>query len=62
MIGASRIGLGLIFVTFGRNGFYPLIEVPELHPFMAILVTSGYIYFIKVVEVAGGLLQLSGCF
>jgi putative oxidoreductase len=62
MIGASRIVLGLIFVTFGINGFYPLIAVPEFHPFMAILVTSGYIYVIKVVEVAAGLLLLSDRF
>jgi putative oxidoreductase len=58
MISASRIVLGLIFVTFGLNGFYPLIAVPEFHPFMAILVTSGYVYVIKMVEVAGGTLLL----
>lgn len=50
--------LGLIFLIFGLNGFYTFIPVPEFHPFMEILVSSGYIYLIKVVEVAGGLLLL----
>jgi putative oxidoreductase len=58
MIHASRIVLGLIFVTFGLNGFYTLIPVPAFHPFMAILVGSGYIYLIKTLEVTGGLLLL----
>lgn len=55
----SRILLGLIFLIFGLNGFYTFIPVPDFHPFMEILVSSGYIYLIKTVEVAGGLLLLS---
>lgn len=54
--------LGLIFVMFGLNGFYTFIPVPEFHPFTAILVTSGYIYVIKVIEVTGGLLLLRNRF
>jgi hypothetical protein len=58
MVQASRIVLGLIFVTFGLNGFYTVIPVPAFHPFMAILVASGYIYVIKTLEVTAGLLLL----
>ncbi|MEX1135772.1 MAG: hypothetical protein WEB89_02645 [Balneolales bacterium] len=54
----SRILLGLIFLIFGLNGFYTFIPVPDFHPFMEILVSSGYIYLIKTVEVVGGLLLL----
>lgn len=53
----ARVLLGLVFVTFGINGFFTFIPVPALHPFMVILVSSGYIYFVKALEVtAGGLL------
>jgi len=62
MIHAARIVLGLIFVTFGLNGFYTFIPVPEFHPFMAILVSSGYIYAIKTIEVIAGSLLLSNRF
>lgn len=58
-ITSSRILLGLIFLTFGLNGFYTFIPVPEFHPFMEILVSSGYIYIIKLVEITAGLLLLS---
>lgn len=53
----ARVLLGLVFVTFGVNGFYTFIPVPDLSPFMLILVSSGYIYVVKSLEVvAGGLL------
>lgn len=53
----ARLLLGLIFVVLGLNGFHTFIPVPSFHPFIQILVSSGYIYFIKSVEVlAGGLL------
>lgn len=58
----SRILLGLIFLIFGLNGFCTFIPVPEFHPFMEILVSSGYIYIIKTIEVVGGLLLLSNRF
>lgn len=51
--------LGSIFLIFGLNGFYLFIPVPEFHPFMQLLVDSGYIYLIKTVEVAGGILLLA---
>lgn len=55
----ARVLLGLIFLIFGLNGFYTFIPVPEFHPFMEILVSSGYIYLVKAAEVAGGVLLLS---
>ena len=59
VIHLARILLGLIFLIFGLNGFVRFIPVPAFHPFMAILVASGYIYLIKTLEVAGGLLVLT---
>jgi putative oxidoreductase len=58
----ARILLGLIFLVFGLNGFFLFIPVPEFHPFVSILVSSGYIYLIKTVEVVGGVLLLSNRF
>jgi hypothetical protein len=55
----SRVTLGLILLIFGLNGFYTFIAVPELHPFMEILVSSGYIYVIKTTEIFCGILLLS---
>ncbi|MCW9706393.1 hypothetical protein [Fodinibius salsisoli] len=62
LVTSSRILLGLIFLIFGLNGFYTFIPVPEFHPFMEILVSSGYIYIIKTFEVVAGLLLLSNRF
>ena len=55
----ARILLGLIFVVFGLNGFFLFIPVPEFHPFMQLLVDSGFIYVVKALEVVGGLLLLT---
>ena len=57
-IAAARIALGSIFLMFGVNGFYTFIPIPEFHPFMTILVASGYIYVIETVEVLCGALLL----
>jgi putative oxidoreductase len=46
-------------VVFGLNGFHLFIPVPSFHPFMQILVSSRYIYFIKAVEVLAGSLLLA---
>jgi len=62
IIHASRILLGLLFLVFGMNGFYTFIPVPEYHPFMEILVSSGYIYLVKSAEVVCGILLLSNRF
>lgn len=55
----ARLLLGLIFVTLGLNGFHTFIPVPTFHPFMQILVSSGYIYLIKAVEVIAGLFLIA---
>lgn len=59
LVHGARIFLGSIFLIFGLNGFYTFIPVPDFHPFMEILVSSGYIYLIKAVEVTAGVLLLS---
>ncbi len=64
----ARILLGLIFFVFGLNGFFHFIPPESMPPmpeaagaFMGALVNSGYmIYLIKIVEVVGGALLLSG--
>ena len=48
--------LSVMFIVFGLNGFFSFIAVPEFHPFMSLLVSSGYIYVVKLVEVIGGML------
>jgi putative oxidoreductase len=55
----ARFLLGLAFLIFGLNGFYSFIPVPDFNLFMQVLVSSGYIYFIKAVEVAAGSLLLA---
>lgn len=54
----ARILLGIIFVVFGLNGFFNFIPVPELHPFMQMMVDSGFLYVVKALEVVGGLMLL----
>ena len=56
---SARILLGLIFVIFGLNGFFTFIPVPTFHPFMQMLVDSGFIYLVKAIEVVGGTLLLA---
>lgn len=56
--------LGLLFVTFGLNFFLQFIPMPadpspETAPhklFMAALYPTGYLTFVKVLEILGGLL------
>lgn len=60
MFQIARLLLGLIFVIFGLNGFLKFIPVPPFHPFVQVLVSTGYIYFIKAIEVlSGGLLVVN---
>lgn len=55
----ARYILGTIFLVFGLNGFYTFIPIPEFHPFMEILVSSGYIYIVKGIEVIAAILLLT---
>ena len=61
----SRTLLGLIFVTFGLNmflNFIPLPPPPEgpARDFMTALFMSHYAYVVGALQVAGGLILLSG--
>lgn len=66
---ASNIGgtiLGLLFLTFGLNFFFNFIPMPaDPSPadaphklFMAALFPTGYLTFVKVLEITGALLVL----
>ena len=63
----ARLLLGLVFTVFGLNGFFHFIPNPP-HPgpagvFLGALAATGYMFpLIKSVEVAGGVLLLSGRF
>lgn len=55
--------LGLLFVVFGSNFFLKFIPMPDGPPegsppalFMAALYPTGYLAFVKVMEIAGGVL------
>lgn len=66
VIGA-RVLLGLIFVVFGLNGFFNFIPPPEMNDaagaFMGALAGTGYFMIVvKLVEVAAGLMILTGRF
>jgi len=54
----AHIFLGLIFVVFGLNGLYTFIPVPEYHPFIEIIVSTGFIIVVKGLEIIGGVLLL----
>lgn len=58
VVKTTHILLGLIFVVFGLNGLYPFIPVPEYHPFMEIMVSTGFIIVVKGLEIIGGILLL----
>ena len=59
IVRVARILLGVTFLIFGLNGFHTFIPVPPFHPFMQILVSSHYIFFIKAVEILAGSLLLA---
>jgi putative oxidoreductase len=55
--------LGLLFITFGLNFFLKFIPMPPGPPegsppalFMAALFPTGYLAFVKVLEILGGIL------
>ena len=61
----ARIILGLIFTVFSVNFFVPFLPMPEPTPeagaFLGALMDSGYMfYFIKIVELVGGIMLLIG--
>ncbi len=61
----ARTLLGLIFVTFGSNMFLHFIPMPPppegpAREFMTALFLSHYLYVVGALQVAGGLMLLSG--
>jgi len=63
----ARLLLGLIFTVFGVNMWLQFIPIPPppegaAKDFMFALYGSGYLTVVKVLEVTGGLLLLSGRF
>jgi uncharacterized membrane protein YphA (DoxX/SURF4 family) len=64
---AARIALGLVFFVFGLNGFLNFIPQPPMPEaagaFAGALFKTGYFFpMLKGIEVASGLLLLSGRF
>ena len=59
-----RILVGAAFFMSGLNGFVPLFDTPQQDgkaaQFLSILGSSGYINVVKVLELSGGLLLLTG--
>lgn len=63
----ARLLLGLIFTVFGANMWLHFIPIPPppdgpAANFMYAIYGSGYLTVVKVLEVTGGLLLLSGRF
>jgi putative oxidoreductase len=62
----ARIVLGLPFLVFGLDHFLHFLTMPQptmpenAMKFVGALASSGYLNVIKVLEVAGGVLVLSG--
>ncbi|AUX47492.1 transporter [Sorangium cellulosum] len=56
---AARIALGSIVLIGGINGFVRIVPVPEPpHPFVELLIESGFIYAVKTVELLAAALLL----
>lgn len=64
----ARVLLGLIFVVFGLNFWFNFIAMPQPPAgsppalFFGAIYPTGYLAVVKVIEVVGGLLLLSGRF
>ncbi|MEM7050306.1 MAG: hypothetical protein AAF604_11640 [Acidobacteriota bacterium] len=58
----TRFALAAIFIVFGLNGFFKFLPVPELQPdaasFIGLLIGSGYMKVVKLIEIIGGILLL----
>lgn len=65
---AARVLLGGVFLTFGGNYFFKLFGMPQptlpepATQFGGLLFTSGYMDVVKVLELVGGLMVVSGRF
>lgn len=58
----AAILLGALFVVFGANFFLRFIDIPRPEAgsppaqFMGVLFTTGFLTFVKILEIAGGVL------
>jgi len=57
----ARTLLGLAFIVFAANYFVPFLPAPSAPPpaagaFLGAFVTSGFLAFVKAIELATGLL------
>jgi putative oxidoreductase len=67
LIPAARILLGLMFIVFSLNFFFPFLPVPPPPPaagaFAGAMFATGYIFhLLKVLELASGIALLAGFF
>ena len=63
----ARVLLGLAFVAFSLNYFFPFLPAPGAPPpaagaFLGAFAGSGFLAFVKAIELATGLLLLSNRF
>lgn len=62
----ARVLLGLVFVVFGLNAFLHFIPQPppdgQAAAFAGAMFASGYFHVVAALQIAGGLLLLSGRF
>jgi uncharacterized membrane protein YphA (DoxX/SURF4 family) len=58
----ARYLLGLIFVVFGLNGFFSFLPPPEMAGYLPIMVASGYLAVVKILEITGGVLLLANIY
>ncbi len=60
----ARVLLGLAFVIFSLNFWLNFIKIPPLPgnagTFVGLMYVSGYLAFVKVIELLGGLAALAG--
>jgi hypothetical protein len=56
---SARLALGLLFTATGIGGFLGLLPLAPPHAFQVILIESGWMRFVKAIELAAGLLLLS---
>ncbi|HPA53057.1 MAG TPA: membrane spanning transport protein [Thermoanaerobaculia bacterium] len=61
-ITVARLVLGTLFASTGLCGLLGLLPLAPPHAFQQILLDSGWMVFVKLVELAAGLLLLSNRF
>jgi putative oxidoreductase len=60
----ANILVGLVYTVFGANFFFQFIPMPPMEgdagSFIGVLASSGTMAVVKILEIAGGLMLLSG--